>query len=224
MNKLYLRSLPQAVIFDWDNTLVENWAVLTAAMNEALKKFSLPVWDEERMRANSRLSMRNSFPAIFGDEWEKARDIFYTHFRQNHLQGLHALPQAKELLQLLHNHGVRLAICSNKNGDLLRREVRHIGWGEHFSHVVGAQDTEKDKPDILPARLIMQAGNLKAGRHIWFVGDTASDMICANRAGLLAFGVGPHASENPEYLPHLWANDLHSILTELTHLLSSAHE
>lgn len=224
MTRFYIRTLPQAVIFDWDNTLVENWETLTASMNEALKAFNLPTWDREQMQANSRLSMRDSFPSIFGTEWEKARDVFYGHFRKHHLQGLHKLECAEDLITLLHTHGVRLAICSNKNGDLLRREVSHLGWRDHFSFIVGAQDTEHDKPDAAPARFILQAGNLKPGRHIWFVGDTASDMICAGRSGLMAVGIGPHAHENQQYLPHLWANTLAELLTEIKGLLSSAGE
>lgn len=213
-------SLPQAVIFDWDNTLIENWQALTAAMNAALKAFGLPLWDEARMIANSKFSMRNSFPTIFGAEWEKARDVFYVHFRANHLDHVKALAGAASLLDLLYQHGVRLAICSNKNGELLRREVRHMNWGHHFSSIVGAQDVEKDKPDAAPVRFILQSHNLIAGGHIWFVGDTATDMICAARSGCFSIGIGKDAQENPDYAPRLWQPDLPALLTHLKTLLS----
>lgn len=212
--------LPQAVLFDWDNTLIENWAALTASMNEALRAFSLPLWDEARMIENSKHSLRDSFPVIFGKHWEKAREVFYAHFRARHLDGVHKLVGADDLLQLLQEHGVKLAVCSNKNGELLRREVKKVGWTQHFSSVIGAQDAEKDKPDAAPARLILQANNLLAGPHVWFVGDTATDMMCASRAGCLAVGVGPGARENPDYQPELWFPDLPALLTAFKTLLS----
>jgi phosphoglycolate phosphatase len=221
MSALHLRILPQAVIFDWDNTLVENWRVLTDAMNAALSAFHLPLWGIPDMMQNSKHSMRDSFPTIFGPEWPKARDIFYAHFRQHHLSGLHEIKGALALLDLLHAHGVKLAICSNKNGDLLRKEVRHVGWTHHFSTIIGAQDTEKDKPDPTPARFILAANNIVSSPYVWFIGDTATDMICGTRAGCTTLGIGQDAKENIDFLPHLYANSLDDVLTALRELLSS---
>ncbi|MFC7551967.1 hypothetical protein ACFQU7_06290 [Pseudoroseomonas wenyumeiae] len=36
--------------------------------------------------ARARLSLRESFPALFGAEWEKARDLFYAEVRARHLE------------------------------------------------------------------------------------------------------------------------------------------
>ncbi|MDX1922500.1 MAG: HAD family hydrolase [Alphaproteobacteria bacterium] len=215
-------SLPQAVLFDWDNTLIENWQTLTDSVNAALKAFNLPLWDVPRMMENSKHSMRDSFPVIFGDDWHRARDIFYAHFRENHLSGLHKLRHAEELLNLLDAHGVKLTICSNKNGDLLRREVAHLNWSHYFSSIVGATDAPKDKPDPAPAQLIIQSNNLKHYENVWFIGDTVTDMICGTKSGCLTVGIGQAALENPEFQPSIWVYDLGELLTELKQLLSSS--
>lgn len=212
--------LPQAVIFDWDNTLVENWQALTGAMNEALIQFGLPPWDQAQMVANSKQSLRNSFPTIFGRHWEKARDIFYAHFRANHLDGLHPLDQAEAVLRLLRNHGVRLALCSNKNGDILRREVRHAGWTRCFSSAIGAQDAVRDKPDAAPVQLILKTHQLTAGSHIWFVGDTVTDMMTARHSGCYAVGIGADAMENEAFRPDLHVLDLGELFAKLGQVLS----
>jgi phosphoglycolate phosphatase len=212
---------PPAIIFDWDNTLIENWAALTGAINHALRAFNLPEWDIAQMKANSRRSLRNSFPEIFGPEWKKARDIFYEHFRANHLTGLHALEGAAEILRLLDHHGIVAAVCSNKNGDLLRKEIQHLGWRPLLTSCVGANDAEKDKPDPAPVRLIFQANHLKPYTGIWFVGDTSADMICAARTGCIAIGVGNEANEDPLYPPKHEYDNLQALLTGLKHILSS---
>ena len=213
---------PQAIIFDWDNTLVENWTALTTAMNTTLDAFNLPNWDVRRMMDNSRQSMRNSFPGIFGPEWEKAREIFYADFRKHHLDSLKRIPAAEELLDFLSGHGMVLAVCSNKNGDLLRREATHLGWAKYFNSLVGAQDAEKDKPDPAPVRLIRRVNHLPASTPIWFVGDTSADMICARRSNCLPVGIGPFAGEDPHHQPRLQFDALGPLLTGLKTLLSSS--
>ena len=35
---------PKAVLFDWDNTLVDSWAVIHAALNETLTAMDHPNW------------------------------------------------------------------------------------------------------------------------------------------------------------------------------------
>ena len=220
MSQSAFQSLPQAVIFDWDNTLIENWQTLTDSVNAALKAFDLPLWNVERMIDNSKRSMRDSFPEIFGSEWHRARDIFYAHFRANHLQGLKKLKNSEELLRLLQEHGVKLMLCSNKNGDLLRREVRHLQWNDYFSSIVGATDAEKDKPDPAPARMIFNQNNLKTYETVWFVGDTITDIICGTKSGCLTVGIGKDALESPDFQPNVWVYDLSELLTELKLLLS----
>jgi phosphoglycolate phosphatase len=214
--------LPQLAIFDWDNTLIENWDALLAAMNAALAEFNKPAWTHAQMIDNSKQSLRNSFPQIFGPHWERAKDVFYDHFQKNHIQGLKKLNGAEALLDFLYEHGVRLAVCSNKAGGLLRREVRHLGWQHYFTDIVGAQDAEKDKPDAAPIRLILRANSmLECGvDDAWMVGDTVSDMQCAWRAGILPVGIGVGAKENPAFLPKLWVRDLSELLTGVRQSLS----
>ncbi len=218
-----MRRLPQAVVFDWDNTLIDNWDALLSAMNAALGLHGKPQWDRGQMIAASRRSLRDGFPDIFGGSWKKARDIFYRHYDQNHLKGLKVLPFAGETLDFFFQHGVRLALCSNKSGARLRREVRHLGWGRYFVAVIGAQDAEYDKPHPAPVHLILRINALFGFglEDIWFVGDTPTDMQCALCAGVLPVGVGAYAQDNRQFLPRLWAENLELLLTGCKQGLSS---
>lgn len=214
------QALPQAVIFDWDSTLVDNWDTITLAMNTALRQFSLPEWSREKMIANSKLSARNSFPTLFGENAKEAQDTFHAYYTKHHLRNLKVLEGAHALLDFLSNHGVRQAVCSNKKGETVRREVKHLGWAKYFVSVVGANDAEKDKPDPAPVRLILQAGHMQAGPHIWFVGDMPTDMQCARRAGCAAIGITDESAKNPAYRPDIQYPDVQALLTEMRQLLS----
>jgi phosphoglycolate phosphatase len=135
---------PRAVLFDWDNTLVENWRTIQAALNAALTDSGLPQMDLEQVLFQARHSVQDIFPKLFGEGWRHARTIFYDHFAQNHLAGLSIMPGAPELLDTLVEKGVMLAVVSNKKGDLLRREIDYLGGivPAHDVWLIGDTDTD----------------------------------------------------------------------------------
>ena len=174
---------PVAVLFDWDNTLVDNWAAIARALNAARGAFGHPEMSEAEVRGWVRQSMRNSFPAMFGDAWSDARDIFYGSFRADHLETLTPLPGAAGLLRGLNGLGVYVGVVSNKNGDYLRKEIRHLSWGSYFGQAVGAGDAVEDKPAVAPVDLALRGTGIGRSASVWFVGGAAIDMECAIRAG-----------------------------------------
>ncbi len=52
---------PSALLFDWDNTLVDAWAGVTAALNTTFDAFGLPRWTDEDTRQRARLALGASF-------------------------------------------------------------------------------------------------------------------------------------------------------------------
>ena len=57
---------PAAIIWDWDNTLVDGWAAIAGGLNAAFAAFGLPLWTTEEVRGRVRRSLRESFPEMFG--------------------------------------------------------------------------------------------------------------------------------------------------------------
>src|SRR6185503_6259276 len=78
-------SRPSVLLYDWDNTLVDGWAGITAALNAVFDAFAMPRWTVADTRERVRVSLRDSFPVMFGAEWERARDIFYDTLAERHL-------------------------------------------------------------------------------------------------------------------------------------------
>ena len=181
---------PQAVLLDWDNTLAENWLSIQAALNAALADAGKPPMDLDAVVLQARHSARDVFPRLFGDNDRHARDIFYDHFNQNHLAGLRIMSGADELLDVLAEAKVPLALVSNKKSDFLRREVAHLGWEDRFGAIVGAGDAAKDKPDPAPIYLALKELQLEPGAAIWMVGDTDVDIRAGNAAGCTSILIG----------------------------------
>ena len=176
---------PKAIIFDWDDTLIDNWRAIHAALNLTMDAMGHEQWSFEKTKSNVRRSMRDSFPEIFGDRWETAADIFLSAIRSNHLETINILEGVTEMLNSLRSAGIFLGVVSNKNGQLLREEAEFLGWTQNFGAIIGATDAERDKPDPAPIYLSLSESGFSFGEDIWYVGDAPSDMECAHRAGVL---------------------------------------
>jgi phosphoglycolate phosphatase len=189
-----------AVLLDWDNTLVENWLAIQAAFNAARAAFAMEPLDLDQIKVQARHSSREVFPLVFGEGWQEARDIFYAHFAAHQLGGLRVMPGAGALLDLFADYRLPLGVVSNKRGDMLRREIAHLGWSERFLAVIGAQDAPADKPDPAPVHLAVSRMGIAAAAGVWLVGDTDIDMRAAVAAGCVPIFVAPRP-EDQTFLP-----------------------
>ena len=174
---------PTALIFDWDNTLVDSWGTIHAALNSMFAEMGHPPWTLEETQLKVRKSLRDAFPAMFGDRWEEARRLYLAAFEALHLERLAPLADAEAVLRAGKDQGHYLGVVSNKTGRILRREVAALGWEPYFGRVVGAGDAPRDKPDRAPVDLALDGSGIPAGPSVWFVGDTGIDMACAQNAG-----------------------------------------
>lgn len=148
----------------------------------------MPHWTAEETRARVRLSLRESFPAMFGDRWTEARDIFHAALSSQHLAHVRPMQGAAEALTA--GRAWPQGVVSNKGGKFLRAEVAHLGWEAHFGAVIGAGDAAADKPDPAPIRLALDRLGATADRSVWYLGDTALDMRTARAAGVTAVLIG----------------------------------
>ena len=174
---------PAAVIFDWDSTLVDNWRAIHLSLNATLTEMGHQTWTEEETRKRSKSSARDAFPNLFGKKSEQALNFFYEAFEQFQLETLKVLNGAEELIKVLSENEIYLAIVSNKNGDHLRKEVIELGWSGYFQKVVGASDAIEDKPSIEPVKVALKSAGLDSNSIIWFVGDSVLDLKCATISG-----------------------------------------
>jgi phosphoglycolate phosphatase len=200
---------PRAIIFDWDNTLVDSWATIHDALNFLMAAMERPLWTIEETRERVRLSLREAFPAIFGERWQEAQQIYLDRFRAIHLERLTALPGREGMLRRLAADGHYLAVVSNKTGAVLRREVAHLGWTPFFGAIIGAGDAHTDKPHCAPVELALSSSGIAPGPDVWFVGDTAIDMECGLASGCIPvlLGVDGTAAEFAEFPPVLTITD-----------------
>jgi len=177
---------PRAVLFDWDNTLVESWDIIHESLRLTFLDLGREPWTFEQTKAWVRRSMRDSFPDLFGADAMRAEQSFYRHYREHHLHRLTPLAGAQETLDGLHNGGLPLGVVSSKQGDLVREEAARLGWSGYFGRIVGADDGPADKPAPEAVRLALDGTGIPPGPDVWYIGDTGIDVTCARNSGCAA--------------------------------------
>jgi len=185
---------PDAILFDWDNTLVDTWPLIHTALNMTMRHMEYPEWSFDKVKSNVTKSMRDSFPELFADRWEEAADHYQQSYRAIQLESLQPLAEAEMMIKEAAKVA-KLGLVSNKRGDSLRKEMAHLGWNKYFMTAVGSGDAARDKPACDPAWMALEAMGVPRTSPVWFIGDTVVDIECAKNIGATAVLYGDHATE-----------------------------
>ncbi len=193
---------PSAILFDWDNTLVDTWPLIHRALSATQIKWGQTPWSMAEVQERVGKSMRDSFPEMFGKNWEEAGEFYLRTYRAFPMSELPLLEGAMELLDYLQTTDIPVGLVSNKMGESLRREVTQKHLGAYFAVLVGAGDALQDKPSSAPAELALKQLGVAMSANVWFVGDTITDLACANAGGMCAILYGDVQTEMSIYQGH----------------------
>ncbi len=182
-----IKTKPKAIVFDWDNTLADTWPLIHRALNKALTAFDKEEWSLEKVKNTIHKSMRESFPSLFGNDWQEAGKIYIDSYAHDHLQHLKLLSGAMDLLKAMKEKNVPAFLVSNKIGTTLRKEINNLELNDYFYSVIGAMDADSDKPNTDPVDLALQGFDYSLNdKDIWFIGDTIADIDCGLNCGFTA--------------------------------------
>lgn len=175
---------PDAVIFDWDDTIVDTWQVVRTAINTTLEAFGHAPWSEDEARKRIGPPARILFSGLFGeDKWQDADKIYIEAYKENISAHIRLHDGVRETLETLKAAGVPMAVVSTKRGPLLRTEAAQLGLDAYFARLVGAGDAPADKPDAQAVHFALQDIKISALKSVLFIGDSATDMLTAANAG-----------------------------------------
>ncbi|MDG1286545.1 MAG: HAD family hydrolase [Rickettsiales bacterium] len=205
---------PKAILFDWDNTLVDTWPVIHEALAYCFRKMDKQPWTLEEVKVNVQQSMRDYFPKLFGDRWEEAGQYYLDGYAQVHKDRLVSIEGAEAVLKAIEVAGLYQAVVSNKKGPTLRIEAETIGWAHYFKAIIGADDAANDKPHPDHAIMALEHYPHPHGNDIWFVGDSAVDMEIAKNAGYTAIFYG--LQTKADTVPH----PIHAVVEDQAELLA----
>ncbi|MDC0349186.1 HAD family hydrolase [Alphaproteobacteria bacterium] len=177
---------PKIILFDWDGVLVDTKDLIKEAYLRTFKELDQEPLPIDTLHQLPGTSLRDYFPRIFGKHASKAEEIFYKYVHENHLSCLKRTENSKELLEFIASLNIPMAVVSNKRGDLLRKEIKHLEFESFFFDVVGSKDCSEDKPSDVPVRHVLGKKNISLpNEKIWFIGDWTADMECAHASGIV---------------------------------------
>lgn len=213
-------TLPDAIFFDWDGTLVDTLPGLLMAHNHVRTHFKLDQWTRDQFHKEMNLSSRELYPKIYGDKVEEAISILRAYMDKNIIKHLTPLKNAEVALRRIHKAGIPIGIVSNKRHEFLTREIEHLGWGRYISVEAGSGFAARDKPSGDPIRKALSAINIKPeDKLVWYVGDTETDMLAAADSACVAVLI-LHGESRPELVekhsPAYVFNDHQDLLATLS--------
>jgi len=207
-----------AIIFDWDGTLVDTCGLILDAHNHVRVTYGETPWTMNDFLGRASKSAREYYPEVYGDKADEAQKVLYQYVEEHHLTHLKKMEHCDEILSAL---DMPLGIVSNKRHNTLHIEINHLGVQDYFKTAIGAGHAEKDKPD--PAPLFMAMSEIHPQlkpEQILYVGDTETDLLTAKRAGCdvaLVQSDKPRPDLIEKYAPKYAWDDLKPLLEALKH-------
>jgi phosphoglycolate phosphatase len=185
----------EAVVFDFDGTLVDSAPGLARALNKLLRELDRPTLDlatvttmigdgaaklVERGLAHGGLAMADRHLARF-----------LTIYGEDPAYRTTAMPGAAETLDAIRAVGCRTAVCTNKPQAPTEAILAALDLANRFDAVVGGDVVGHKKPD--PGHLLAALERLGvAPGSAVMVGDSRNDVLAARGAGvpvvLVSFG------------------------------------
>lgn len=173
--------LTQAIIFDFDGTLVDSKQAIYQCFRSITKKLA-----PERISYAENIligpPLRDTASEILGPEHQDLLDEFVQLFITMHdnqvIQNTSPYPDVVTILQKLQAKNIPMALATNKRLSPTQKLIDHFGWNDYFS-LIECSDSQKlirDKNKIV--KEIIEKENIF--KKSFFVGDTVNDGLSAN--------------------------------------------
>ena len=183
----------ETIIFDLDGTLLDTLDDLWAAVNAALKKFSLPLRTKEEVRSFVGNGIVKLMERSAGKVEKEVFDGVLAEFKRYY--GEHCEDNTKPyegimpLLEELKKRGIKTAVVSNK-ADFAVKKLAEGYFQGLLQEAVGENEEGGIRKKPAPDSLLAVMQRLGAGtRSTVYVGDSEVDIQTAQNAGVVCISV-----------------------------------
>ena len=182
----------KTVILDFDGTLGDSYNIITSTMMQTIAEMGLEKHSREECAKMIGLPLVECFTKLIPmtDEMgKKCAETYSRIFNENNRPGaVTPFPGVIDTLKRLHDRGLTITIASSRSHHSLADFVKELQLGEYITYVLGADDTNKAKPDAEPVIKTLKYLDTEPDKTI-VVGDTKFDILMGRNAGTTTCGV-----------------------------------
>lgn len=182
------------VIFDLDGTLLNTIADLAYSTNYAFEQLGFPTHPVDVYKFFVGNGINKLFERAL-PEGEKTpenilrvRELFLSYYDEHNTDYTLPYEGIPELLGVIHDKGVRIAVASNKYQRATEKLTRTFFPNVPFAAVFGQREGVPVKPDPTVVHDILHVAGVSAS-DVLYVGDSGVDMLTAANSGVLSVGV-----------------------------------
>lgn len=177
------------ILFDWDGTLAQTLEVWLQTFKEAFAKVNIYPSDKD---ISSRFGNQNLHIelGVVSSDIETYSQHLETVYEK--LEKVELYPGAANILDILKANGYKLGLVSSSTNKMLQTALKANDLSDMFDCIVGADDTDKHKPDPKPLFIAIKKLGTSAESTI-FVGDSDKDTGASFNANIpLLLFAPPH--------------------------------
>ena len=208
LNILHQKSVPKAIIFDLDDTLIncnrrQAWhqtlrgftqrlqgrdadTVATVIADAAEVFWSDSIFNRKwglRIPEGRLVLVREALLSVGLDDVHLLDDLI-SAFVACRANTLTLFPGAREALTQIAEQGVQLAMLTNGASDTQRKKIEQFNLAKYFNYIQVQGEFGIGKPDAAAFQNVMDVFALSA-EDVWMVGDNLElDMAAAQRVGI----------------------------------------
>ncbi|MCL8208889.1 MAG: HAD-IA family hydrolase [Actinomycetia bacterium] len=172
-----------AVLFDWDGTLMDTWLLVEASYRYALGAIGRAYDRPLTWYVTRRLG------EVFGDDADgrRGQELYRSYYLEHSPEMARPFPGLDTALRRLRTRGVRVGIVTNKERRRLDAELDRSGFAPWVDFVVTTEETLARKPEADP--LVWATVRYGLGPAV-YVGDSPVDLTAGRLAGMKPVAVG----------------------------------
>lgn len=180
----------QAVLFDFDGTLLDSQDMVIRCFAHVFDKYRT----REEFTRDLQLEvfgppLHDEMKKLFPDQDPDQMVAEYRAYQAT-LPGtgiVHLIPHTEEVLEQLRQNGIRMGVVSSRLRNSCLLWMREFDLDKYFECILGREEFDKAKPDPEGILKACEAMGLDPAETV-YIGDNASDVIAAKRAGAVSVG------------------------------------
>ncbi|QZY54278.1 pyrophosphatase PpaX [Crassaminicella profunda] len=191
----------KTILFDLDGTLLDTNELIIQSFQHTYKTHLKKEYPREKIIRSFgeilKITLDRECPECSNEALETYRAFQGVNFEK--FITIHT--GVKKAVEQLYKKGYKLGVVTSRLNESARRGLKLFDLEKYFECIVGANNTDKHKPDPTPILMALEKLN-SYPKEAMMVGDSPFDVLCAKNAGAISVAVSWSALPKEMYLKH----------------------